>query len=62
MPEDEPTSGEPAEKAAAEPTEKPESAVSPSEEVPQPPAPEQSLEDTLRRLPLEDLLRDIHDL
>lgn len=62
VPEDEPTSGEPAEKAAAEPTEKPESAVSPSEEAPQPPAPEQSLEDTLRRLPLEDLLRDIHDL
>lgn len=62
VPEDEPTSGEPAEKAAAEPTEKPESAVSPAEEAPQPPAPEQSLEDTLRRLPLEDLLRDIHDL
>lgn len=62
VPEDEPTSEEPAEKAAAEPTEKPESAVSPSEEAPQPPAPEQSLEDTLRRLPLEDLLRDIHDL
>ena len=62
VPEDEPTSEEPAEKAVAEPTEKPESAVSPSEEAPQPPAPEQSLEDTLRRLPLEDLLRDIHDL
>ena len=62
VPEDEPTSEEPAEKAAAEPTEKPESAVSPSEEAPQPPAPEPSLEDTLRRLPLEDLLRDIHDL
>ena len=62
VPEDEPTSEEPAEKAAAEPTEKPESAVSPAEESPQPPAPEQSLEDTLRRLPLEDLLRDIHDL
>ena len=62
VPEDEPTSEEPAEKAAAEPTEKPESAVSPAEEAPQPPAPEQSLEDTLRRLPLEDLLRDIHDL
>ena len=62
VPEDEPTSEEPAEKAAAEPTEKPESDVSPSEEAPQPPAPEQSLEDTLRRLPLEDLLRDIHDL
>ena len=62
VPEDEPTSEEPAEKAAAEPTEKPESAVSPSEEAPQPPAPEQSFEDTLRRLPLEDLLRDIHDL
>ena len=62
VPEDEPTSEEPAEKAAVEPTEKPESAVSPSEEAPQPPAPEQSLEDTLRRLPLEDLLRDIHDL
>ena len=62
VPEDEPTSEEPAEKAAAEPTEKPESAVSPAEEAPQPPAPEQSLEDPLRRLPLEDLLRDIHDL
>ena len=62
VPEDEPTSEEPAEKAAAEPTEKPESAVSPAEEAPQPPAPEQSLEDTLRRLPLEDLLRDIHDI
>lgn len=62
VPEDEPTSEEPAEKAAAEPTEKPESAVSPAEEAPQPPAPEPSLEDTLRRLPLEDLLRDIHDL
>ena len=62
VPEDEPASEEPAEKAAAEPTEKPESAVSPAEEAPQPPAPEQSLEDTLRRLPLEDLLRDIHDL
>ena len=62
VPEDEPTSEEPAEKAAAEPTEQPESAVSPAEEAPQPPAPEQSLEDTLRRLPLEDLLRDIHDL
>lgn len=62
VPEDEPTSEEPAEKAVAEPTEKPESAVSPAEESPQPPAPEQSLEDTLRRLPLEDLLRDIHDL
>ena len=62
VPEDEPTSEEPAEKAAAEPTEKPESAFSPAEEAPQPPAPEQSLEDTLRRLPLEDLLRDIHDL
>ena len=62
VPEDEPSSEEPAEKAAAEPTEKPESAVSPAEEAPQPPAPEQSLEDTLRRLPLEDLLRDIHDL
>ena len=62
VPEDEPTSEESAEKAAAEPTEKPESAVSPAEEAPQPPAPEQSLEDTLRRLPLEDLLRDIHDL
>lgn len=62
VPEDEPTSEEPAEKAVAEPTEKPESAVSPAEEAPQPPAPEQSLEDTLRRLPLEDLLRDIHDL
>lgn len=62
VPEDEPTSEEPAEKAAAEPTEKPESAVSPAEEAPQPPAPEHSLEDTLRRLPLEDLLRDIHDL
>ena len=62
VPEDEPTSEEPAEKAAAEPTEKPESAVSPAEEAPQPPALEQSLEDTLRRLPLEDLLRDIHDL
>ena len=62
VPEDEPTSEEPAEKAAAEPTEKPESAVSPAEEAPQPPAQEQSLEDTLRRLPLEDLLRDIHDL
>ena len=62
VPEDEPTSEEPAEKAAAEPTENPESAVSPAEEAPQPPAPEQSLEDTLRRLPLEDLLRDIHDL
>ena len=62
VPEDEPTSEEPAEKAAAEPTDKPESAVSPAEEAPQPPAPEQSLEDTLRRLPLEDLLRDIHDL
>ena len=62
VPEDEPTSEEPAEKAAVEPTEKPESAVSPAEEAPQPPAPEQSLEDTLRRLPLEDLLRDIHDL
>ena len=62
VPEDEPTSEEPAEKAAAEPTEKPESAVSPAEEAPQPPAPEQSLEDSLRRLPLEDLLRDIHDL
>ena len=62
VPEDEPTSEEPAEKAAAEPTEKPESAVSPAEAAPQPPAPEQSLEDTLRRLPLEDLLRDIHDL
>ena len=62
VPEDEPTSEEPAEKAAAEPTEKPESAVSPAEEAPQPPAPEHSLEDTLRLLPLEDLLRDIHDL
>lgn len=62
VPKDEPTSEEPAEKAAAEPTEKPESAVSPAEEAPQPPAPEHSLEDTLRRLPLEDLLRDIHDL
>ena len=62
VPEDEPTSEEPAEKAVAEPMEKPESAVSPAEEAPQPPAPEQSLEDTLRRLPLEDLLRDIHDL
>lgn len=62
VPKDEPTSEEPAEKAVAEPTEKPESAVSPAEEAPQPPAPEQSLEDTLRRLPLEDLLRDIHDL
>ena len=62
VPEDEPTSEEPAEKAAAEPTEKPESAVSPAEETPQPPAPEQSLEDTLRRLPLDKLLRDIHDL
>ena len=62
VPEDEPTSEEPAEKAVAEPTEKPESAVSPAEEAPQPPAPEHSLEDTLRRLPLEDLLRDIHDL
>lgn len=62
VPEDKPTSEEPAEKAAAEPTEKPESAVSPAEESPQPPAPEHSLEDTLRRLPLEDLLRDIHDL
>ncbi len=62
VPEDGPTSEEPAEKAAAEPTEKPESAVSPAEEAPQPPAPEHSLEDTLRRLPLEDLLRDIHDL
>ena len=62
VPEDEPTSEEPAEKAAAEPPEKPASAVSPAEEAPQPPAPEQSLEDTLRRLPLEDLLRDIHDL
>ena len=62
VPEDEPTSEEPAEKAAAEPTEKPESAVSPAEEAPQPPAPEQSLEDTLRRLPLDKLLRDIHDL
>lgn len=62
VPEDEPTSEEPAEKAAVEPTEKPESAASPAEEAPQPPAPEQSLEDTLRRLPLEDLLRDIHDL
>ena len=62
VPEDEPTSEEPAEKAAAEPTEKPEPADSPAEETPQPPAPEQSLEDTLRRLPLEDLLRDIHDL
>lgn len=62
VPEDEPTPEEPAEKAAAEPTEKPESAVSPTEEAPQPPAPEQSLEDTLRRLPLDKLLRDIHDL
>ena len=62
VPEDEPTSEEPADKAAAEPTEKPEPADSPAEETPQPPAPEQSLEDTLRRLPLEDLLRDIHDL
>ena len=62
VPKDEPTSEEPAEKAVAEPTEKPESAVSPAEEAPQPPAPEQSFEDTLRRLPLEDLLRDIHDL
>ena len=62
VPADEPTSEDPAEKPAAAPTEKPESAVSPAEEAPQPPAPEQSLEDTLRRLPLEDLLRDIHDL
>ena len=62
VPEDEPTSEEPAEKAAAEPTEKPEPADSPAEETPQPPAPEQSLEDTLRRLPLDKLLRDIHDL
>ena len=62
VPEDEPTSEDPAEEAAAEPTEKPEPADSPAEETPQPPAPEQSLEDTLRRLPLEDLLRDIHDL
>ena len=62
VPEDEPTSEDPAEEAAAEPAEKPEPADSPAEETPQPPAPEQSLEDTLRRLPLEDLLRDIHDL
>ena len=62
VPEDEPTPEDPAEEAAAEPTEKPEPADSPAEETPQPPAPEQSLEDTLRRLPLEDLLRDIHDL
>ena len=62
VPEDEPTPEDPAEEAAAEPAEKPEPADSPAEETPQPPAPEQSLEDTLRRLPLEDLLRDIHDL
>ena len=62
VPEDEPTPEDPAEEAAAEPTEKPEPADSPAEETPQPPAPEQSLEDTLRRLPLDKLLRDIHDL
>lgn len=62
VPEDEPTPEEPAEEAAAEPTEKPEPADSPAEETPQTPAPEQSLEDTLRRLPLDKLLRDIHDL
>lgn len=62
VPEDEPTPEDPAEEAAAEPAEKPEPADSPAEETPQPPAPEQSLEDTLRRLPLDKLLRDIHDL
>lgn len=62
VPEDEPTPEEAAEEAAAEPAEKPEPADSPAEETPQPPAPEQSLEDTLRRLPLDKLLRDIHDL
>ena len=62
VPEDEPTPEDPAEEAAAEPREKPEPADSPAEETPQPPAPEQSLEDTLRRLPLDKLLRDIHDL
>lgn len=62
VPEDEPTPEYPAEEAAAEPAEKPEPADSPAEETPQPPAPEQSLEDTLRRLPLDKLLRDIHDL
>lgn len=42
----------------------PEEAPAPAEPAPQPPAdkPEPSLEDTLRRLPLDELLRDIHDL
>ena len=42
----------------------PEEAPAPAEPAPQPPADKQepSLEDTLRHLPLDELLRDIHDL
>ena len=52
--------------APAEPAPQPapEEAPAPAEPAPQPPADKQepSLEDTLRHLPLDELLRDIHDL
>lgn len=61
-PAQEAEASQPAQEPEAAPA--PEEAPAPAEPAPQPPAdkPEPSLEDTLRRLPLDELLRDIHDL
>ena len=61
-PAQEAEASQPAQEPEAAP--EPEEAPAPAEPAPQPPAdkPEPSLEDTLRRLPLDELLRDIHDL
>ena len=61
-PAQEAEASQPAQEPEAAP--EPEEAPAPAEPAPQPPADKQepSLEDTLRRLPLDELLRDIHDL
>ena len=64
--ETEPVSDSVSDSAPAEPAPQPapEEAPAPAEPAPQPPADKQdpSLEDTLSHLPLDELLRDIHDL
>ena len=61
-PAQEAEASQPAQEPEAAP--EPEEAPAPAEPAPQPPADKQepSLEDTLRHLPLDELLRDIHDL
>lgn len=61
-PAQEAEASQPAQEPEAAP--EPEEAPAPAEPAPQPPADKQepSLEDTLRHLPLDELLRDIHNL